>query len=196
MRLPKGPFSSQPGSASPVIEHCHARGVYPEFYDPDGTTYGLPTYPFHAAPRGMATLRQLRERGLRPGGQPVQAQIVWKHRGPQRDRDGQGRTTCRVAYLFKVADAKPKRAATPAQREAIGKALAARRTCPSCGAEQDYYISRSLGECNQCADPELYAAGGHSPGEDQGWGPGWDDQEWDPGQPDPGFAQSAELEAG
>jgi hypothetical protein len=113
MRLPKGSFSSQPGQVSPVIEQCHARGVYPEFCDPDGTTYGLPTYPFHAAPRGMATLRQLRERGLRPGGQPVQAQIVWKHRGPQRDRGGQGRTTRRVACLFSVADAKPKRTATP-----------------------------------------------------------------------------------
>jgi hypothetical protein len=195
MRLPKGRFTSDPGPVSPVIEQCQARGVHPEFYDPDGTTFGLPTYPFHAAPRGMATLRQLHDRGLRPGGQPIQAQIIWKHRGPQRDKDGKGRTTRRVAYLYSVADARPKRTATPAQREAINKALAARRTCRSCGVEQEYYISRSLGECNQCADPELYAARKAEPGEDAGEDTGWDD-EWDPGQPDPVFAQAIDLEAG
>ena len=33
---------------------------------------------------------------------------------------------------------------------AIGKALAARRTCPTCGTEKDYYIPLSTGECNDC----------------------------------------------
>ena len=194
MRLPKGRFTSEPGPASPVIEHCHSQGVYPEFYDPAGTTYGLPTYPFYAAPGGLATLRQLRERGLRAGGQPIQAQIVWKHRGPQRDKDGIGRTSRRVAYLFSVADARPKRVATRAQRDAIGKALAARRTCPSCGLEKEYYISRSLGECNQCADPELYATGEPSPAAGNGWEDEWG-ADWDPSQPDPVMAH-ADLEAG
>ena len=35
---------------------------------------------------------------------------------------------------------------------AIGRALAARRTCPACGSEKDYCLPRSTGQCNDCAD--------------------------------------------
>lgn len=63
----------------------------------------------------------------------------------------------RVAYLYEVAQAAPKRTATPAQLTAIGKALAARRTCRTCGVERHYYIPRSLGECLDCA-PAMGAA--------------------------------------
>ena len=54
----------------------------------------MPTYPWHLAPAGMATKRQLRKQGLSPGDQPIAAQVVWRHRGP----DGAKR---RVAYLYR-----------------------------------------------------------------------------------------------
>jgi hypothetical protein len=107
------------------------------FYDPTGARYGLPTYPYHFAPDGLATLRQLRRQGLRPGGQDIAAQILWR-RGK------------RVAYLYRVEAAKPKRVATPAQLVSIHKALQARRTCRTCGIERPYYIPRRWGECIDC----------------------------------------------
>jgi hypothetical protein len=57
-----------------------ARGMFIDFYDPDGDRYGLPTYPFHWAPDGLLTIRQLRDKGLRPGGQDPVAQILWRRR--------------------------------------------------------------------------------------------------------------------
>ena len=47
----------------PVLDGARTRGIYVEFYDPDGTRYGLPTYPYHWAPGHLATVRQLRARG-------------------------------------------------------------------------------------------------------------------------------------
>jgi hypothetical protein len=88
------------------------------YRDPDGERYGIPTFTWRSAPTGYATVRQLRALGLRPGGQPVAAQVMWR---------GIGGT--RVAYLYLVALAKPKREASPAQFAAIVKALLARRTC-------------------------------------------------------------------
>jgi hypothetical protein len=67
------------------------------------------------------------------------AQILWRRR-----------KRLITAYLYRLDLAKPKRQATPAQLVAIGKALAARRTCPTCGTENDYYIPLSTGECNDC----------------------------------------------
>jgi rubredoxin len=116
------------------------RNFHVDFYDPEGQRYGLPTYPYHWAPRGLLTVRQLRAKGLRPGGQRVAAQILWRHRQHRR-----------VAYLYREDQSKPKRQATPAQLTAIGKALRARRICPTCGTEKDYCIALSLGECNDCA---------------------------------------------
>ena len=107
------------------------------FYDPTGERYGIPTYPFKLAPSGLATLRQLRADGLRPGGQNIAAQLMW--------RKGK-----RVAYLYRVDLAKPKRTASPAQRAALDKALTARRTCGSCGQLRDYYIPRRTGACLTC----------------------------------------------
>jgi hypothetical protein len=112
------------------------------YLDPEGTRYGIPTYWWRGAPAGYATRRQLRAAGLRPGGQDVAAQILWR---------GIGGT--RRAYLYRLDMARPKRAATPAQLAAIGNALRARRTCPTCGVERPYYIPRSLGECLTCAYP-------------------------------------------
>ncbi|MCP2341020.1 RRQRL motif-containing zinc-binding protein [Actinomadura rupiterrae] len=113
------------------MQHTHA------FYDPTGARFGVPTYPYRWAPSGLLTRRQLTAKGLRPGGQDIAAQIVWRH----------GK---RVAYLFQENRALPKRTATPAQLAALGKALAARRTCSTCGQTKPYYIRCSLGECADC----------------------------------------------
>ncbi|GIM82868.1 RRQRL motif-containing zinc-binding protein [Salinispora arenicola] len=117
------------------------------YWDPDGDQYGIPTWWWRGAPAGYATRRQLRSAGLCPGGQPVAAQILWR---------GVGGT--RVAHLYRLALARPKRTATPAQLRAIRAALTARRTCPVCGVVRPYYIPRSLGECLDCADPLEAAA--------------------------------------
>lgn len=111
------------------------------YWDPEGTRYGLPTYWWRGAPAGYATRRQLRAHGLRPGRQPVAAQVLWT---------GVGGT--RAAYLYRVDLARPKRPATPGQLRAVRAALHARRTCPTCGQLRDYYIPRSLGECLTCHD--------------------------------------------
>src|SRR5215469_17912698 len=110
------------------------RNIFTEFYDPDGERYGRPTYPYHWAPEGLLTIRQLRARGLRPSGQDIVAQILWRHRRQRR-----------VAYLYREDQAKSKRIATTAQLTAIAKALRARRTCPTCGTEKPYCIPRSKG---------------------------------------------------
>ncbi|WP_043535059.1 RRQRL motif-containing zinc-binding protein [Salinispora tropica] len=117
------------------------------YWDPEGTRYGIPTWWWRGAPSGYATRRQLRAAGLRPGGQPVAAQILWR---------GVGGT--RVAHLYRLDLARPKRTATPAQRVAIGKALTARRTCRVCGQVRPYYIPLSLGECLDCTNPMEAAA--------------------------------------
>ncbi|HLL66810.1 MAG TPA: RRQRL motif-containing zinc-binding protein [Micromonosporaceae bacterium] len=113
------------------------------FHDPDGVRYGIPTWWWRGAPAGYATVRQLRADGLRPGGQPVAGQVLW-----------QGVGGVRVAYLYRVDAAKPKRTATARQLAAIGRALTARRTCSTCGTVRAYFIPRSLGECVPCAYPE------------------------------------------
>lgn len=121
----------------PTLDGARSRGIYVEFYDPDGTRYGLPTYPYRWAPENLLTVRQLRARGLRPGGQQPVAQILWR-RG------------LRVAYLYETALALPRRQPTPAQLAALASAMRARRTCPACGREKSYCIPRSAGVCNDC----------------------------------------------
>jgi len=106
----------------------------------------MPTYPYRLAPPGLCTTRQLRAAGLRPGGQDIAAQIVWRR----------GR---RVAYLYRRDSALPKRTATPAQLAAVHAALRARRTCPTCRTEQPYYIPRRYGECLDCTRLIPTAAG-------------------------------------
>ncbi|MEU7934311.1 RRQRL motif-containing zinc-binding protein [Micromonospora echinofusca] len=110
------------------------------YWDPEATRHSIPTYWWRGAPAGYATRRQLRAAGLRPGGQPIAAQVLWR---------GVGGT--RTAYLYRVDLAQPKRTATPAQLRAVRAALTARRTCRICGVVRPYYIPRSLGECLTCA---------------------------------------------
>ncbi|MFC0533955.1 RRQRL motif-containing zinc-binding protein [Phytohabitans kaempferiae] len=111
------------------------------FHDPEGARYGIPTYWWRGAPAGYATRRQLRAKGLCPGRQPVAAQVLWR---------GIGGT--RTAYLYRLDLARPKRTATPRQRAAIDRALAARRTCRECAQVKPYYIPHSLGECLDCSE--------------------------------------------
>ncbi|MGK3106247.1 RRQRL motif-containing zinc-binding protein [Streptomyces sp. WAC05858] len=114
-------------------------------YDPSGARYGIPTFPWRLAPDGLATRRQLRARGLRPGGQPVQAQIMRANR-----RAG----GAQVAFLYRRDRAKPVRPMTAAKSAALAAAMLARRTCPACRTDAGYCIPISLGLCVTCAYPD------------------------------------------
>lgn len=111
------------------------------FWDPTGARYGLPTYPWRLAPEGLATRRQLRADGLRPGGQPIAAQVMWQTRGGVQ-----------VAYLYRVDAARAVRPMTPGKARALDAAMRARRTCPVCRRDRGYVIPRSLGACVPCTD--------------------------------------------
>ncbi|MFD8415558.1 RRQRL motif-containing zinc-binding protein [Streptomyces sp. NPDC059650] len=104
----------------------------------------LPVYRWRLAPDGLATVRQLRAAGLRPGGQQVVAQVE----RPRRRRPPL------VAFLYRVDRAKPVRPMSPAKQAALDKANAARRTCPTCGLDVGYVIPARLGECVPCAFPD------------------------------------------
>ncbi|WP_225629173.1 RRQRL motif-containing zinc-binding protein [Streptomyces werraensis] len=104
----------------------------------------LPVYRWHLAPDGLATRRQLRAQGLRPGGQEVAAQL-------ERPRRRRGPL---VAYLYRVDLAVPVRPMTPARRAALAKANTARRLCPSCRRDAGYVIPAALGVCVPCAYPD------------------------------------------
>ncbi|MEU8764981.1 RRQRL motif-containing zinc-binding protein [Streptomyces sp. NPDC048659] len=117
-----------------------------KLYDPTGTLHGVPTYPRRLAPEGLATRRQLRAQGLRPGGQPVAAEVRWYGR-----RTG-GIRPVRRAFLYSIAQAAPVRPMTPARWRAHAAMMRARRTCPLCRRECGYVIPTSLGSCVPCAD--------------------------------------------
>ncbi|MFD5802163.1 RRQRL motif-containing zinc-binding protein [Streptomyces sp. NPDC127020] len=104
----------------------------------------VPVYRWRLAPDGLATRRQLRARGLRPGGQDVAAQV-------ERPRRRRGPL---VAYLYSIEQAKPVRPMTPAKWAALARANAARRICPACGRDAGYVIPPSLGMCTPCAFPD------------------------------------------
>ncbi|MEU3658616.1 RRQRL motif-containing zinc-binding protein [Streptomyces sp. NPDC032940] len=104
----------------------------------------LPVFRWRLAPDGYATRRQLRARGLRPGGQDVAAQL-------ERPRRRRGPL---VAYLYRVDLAKPVRPMTPARWAALDAANRARRTCPECRTDAGYIIPAALGACVTCAFAE------------------------------------------
>ncbi|MBB3728123.1 RRQRL motif-containing zinc-binding protein [Nonomuraea dietziae] len=120
------------------------------FWDPTGKRYGIPTYPWRMSPPHLLTIRQLAAEGLRPGGQGVQAQVLWRSR--RHSAPG-----VRAAYLYDIRFALPKRAATPCQLAALVKANAARRTCPDCLRDVGYVLPRHLGTCLDCAAHEAVA---------------------------------------
>ncbi|OAR26020.1 hypothetical protein A8W25_11045 [Streptomyces sp. ERV7] len=120
--------------------------AYAKCFDPSGARYGIPTFPWRLAPEGYATRRQLRTQGLRPGGQPVAAQVM------RRSRHHTGGVS--VAYLYRVDRALPVRPMTARKWGALALAMLARRTCPNCRTDAGYCIPRSLGMCVTCAYPE------------------------------------------
>jgi hypothetical protein len=97
---------------------------------------GMPAFDFRCAPAGLLTRRQLRAAGLAPGGQEPYARLVWK-----RDR--------RWAWLYRADLARPKRTPTPAQLDAVGKALAARQICAGCGPVS-YCVRTTDRLCGDC----------------------------------------------
>ena len=111
------------------------------FWDPTGEKYGIPTYPRHLAPVGLATRSQLRTLGLRPGGQEPAAQLAWR----TRSRCGGARDGYRVAWLYYVHLARPVRPMTPAKERALARAYLARCTCTECGLLHEYCLPTSLG---------------------------------------------------
>ncbi|MGW0793550.1 RRQRL motif-containing zinc-binding protein [Streptomyces sp. NPDC002692] len=117
-------------------------------FDPSGARYGIPTYPWRLAPDGLATRRQLRARGLRPGGQEIAAQVMRVNR-----RQG----GVRVSYLYRLDLAKPVRPMTSRKWGALALAMLARRTCPNCRITYSYCLPTSLGMCVLCAFPETSA---------------------------------------
>lgn len=104
----------------------------------------LPVYRWRLAPDGLATRRQLRALGLRPGGQDVAAQI-------ERPRRRRGPL---IAYLYRVDRAKPVRPMTAGRWAALERANTARRTCPQCRRDAGYVIPPTLGTCSTCAFPD------------------------------------------
>ncbi|MBF6518458.1 hypothetical protein IU421_29895, partial [Nocardia cyriacigeorgica] len=76
------------------------------------------TYDWNLAPAHLKTRRQLRAAGLRPNGQEPTALMV---------REPSGRRKRLWAYLFDTTKAAPKRTATPAQLEAVAKAVRERQ---------------------------------------------------------------------
>ncbi|GAB2989180.1 hypothetical protein GCM10023080_063710 [Streptomyces pseudoechinosporeus] len=124
-------------------------GAFGKCYDPTGALHGVPTYPWRLAPDGLATRRQLRARGLRPGGQPIAAQVM---------RVNRRASGVRIAYLYREELAKPVRPMTSRKWGALALAMLARRTCPKCQITYSYCIPRSLGMCVLCAYPDQAAS--------------------------------------
>lgn len=79
-----------------------------------GTVDGLPLLTWGRAPRGkLATRRQLRALGLRPGGADPVAVLFVRHRASGRRN---------FASLYLIESAKPVRPMTPARQSALDKA--------------------------------------------------------------------------
>src|SRR5690348_4993732 len=90
-----------------------------------GRADGVHLLSWGIAPRDrLATKRQLRAKGLRPGGQDPVAVLYFRCR-----------TASKMVYanLYRIDRAKPVRPMTPARQSALDKAMAARRTCRQCG---------------------------------------------------------------
>ncbi|MQA62368.1 MAG: hypothetical protein GEU86_12910 [Actinophytocola sp.] len=107
-----------------------------------GTQDGTVLLSWGIGPRDkLATRRQLRAMGLRPGGQDPAALLYFRHR-----------PSCRqvLAELFLIEHAKPVRPMTPAKRAALDRAMAARRTCRQCGDDAGVELPRNGRVCEPC----------------------------------------------
>ncbi|MFC7612443.1 RRQRL motif-containing zinc-binding protein [Actinokineospora soli] len=99
---------------------------------------GVPTFGFRSAPPGLATRRQLRARGLCPGGRDWVAQVRW--RGGRR-----------WAALYLVDQAVESPGATTAQLISLWKAQRVLRTCTECGLLAPYRLPKFNGRrCWPC----------------------------------------------
>lgn len=110
-----------------------------------GTHEGLPLLSWGIAPRDtLATYRQLRAMGLRPGGADPVAVLFFHSRKGMR---------MVFANLYLIAAAKPVRPMTDAKWCAIAAARAARCVCPTCPPGQQlkpYCVPTSIGQCWDC----------------------------------------------
>ncbi|HEY3479653.1 MAG TPA: RRQRL motif-containing zinc-binding protein [Streptomyces sp.] len=112
-----------------------------------GRVDGLPLLSYGIAPTTkLATRRQLRAMGLRPGGADPVAVLYFRCRAA-------GKLV--YANLYLIASAKPVRPMTPARAAALGKAMAARRTCRQCGELGWAELPKPHRTCDAC----LYSAG-------------------------------------
>lgn len=103
---------------------------------------GVALLSWNIAPRDkLATRRQLRAMGLRPGGQDPAALLYFRHRASSRQV---------LAELFLIERAKPVRPMTPAKRTALAKAMAARRTCRQCDEDAGTELPRDYRVCDPC----------------------------------------------
>ncbi len=92
-----------------------------------GEHEGLPLLKRNCAPRDLlATARQLRARGLRPGGKDPVAVLVTKH-------PASGKTN--FSSLWQISECVPVRPQTPAKRASIARATQSRRVCRDCGEQ-------------------------------------------------------------
>ncbi|MCU1685773.1 MAG: hypothetical protein JWQ81_6512 [Amycolatopsis sp.] len=94
----------------------------------------------------LATKRQLRKRGLRPGGQDPVAVLYFRCRRAAKQV---------FANLYLIALARPVRPMTPARWAALDKAMAARRTCRTCGETGYAELPKAHRTCEAC----LYSGG-------------------------------------
>ncbi|OXM69345.1 RRQRL motif-containing zinc-binding protein [Amycolatopsis vastitatis] len=112
-----------------------------------GRWHGKPLLSHNTAPRNLlATRRQLRALGKRPGGQDPVAFLYFRCRKAAKIVH---------ANLYLIADAKPVRPMTPARAAALERAMAARRTCRECGERGWAELPRAHRTCEAC----LYRAG-------------------------------------
>jgi hypothetical protein len=110
-----------------------------------GRFEGLPLLSWGIAPREkLATYRQLRALGLRPGGADPVAVLYFHSRPGMR---------MVFANLYLIATAKPVRPMTDAKWAAVAAARVARCTCPTCPPDQrvkPYCLPTSIGRCWEC----------------------------------------------
>ena len=101
----------------------------------------LPVYRWGLAPDHLATRRQLRAAGLRPGGADPVAELSWRR----------GR---RTALLFDRRSAVAVRPMTPARWRAVARALLARHTCTACDRVFEHHLPAGR-MCPACERVEL-----------------------------------------
>ena len=117
----------------------------------------FPEYDWNTAPKDvLATRRQLRAKGLRPGGHDPVARLRCK------DCTGLTRVCTRRAWLYRIDLALPVRPMTFAKEVALDRAMEARQRCPKCTRRYFHCIPlKTYGMCLECydgtpADPNSY----------------------------------------